>query len=75
MVRIDEIERALMAAFPEAKVQVADTTGGGDHFDVRVVAAQFSGHGLVDQHRMIYGALGVLMPRIHALQLHTDVPA
>ena len=75
MVRTDEIQQALAAAFPDAKIDVADTTGGGDHFDVRIVARQFAGHGLVDQHRMIYGALGGLMPRIHALQLHTEVPA
>ena len=75
MVRVDEIERALLTVFPDAQIQVADTTGGGDHFDVRIVAVQFAGHGLIDQHRMIYGALGALMPRIHALQLQTDVPA
>lgn len=75
MVRTDEIQQALASAFPGAKIRVADTTGGGDHFDVHIEADQFAGHGLVDQHRMIYGALGSLMPRIHALQLHTGVPA
>ena len=75
MIRPDEIQAALAAAFPDAKIHVADTTGGGDHFEVRVVARQFAGQGPVDQHRMIYGALGGLMPRIHALQIHTDVPA
>ena len=75
MVLTDEIKQALVAAFPNAQIQVADSTGGGDHFAVRVVASQFAGHNLVDQHRMIYGALGGLMPRIHALQLHTEVPA
>lgn len=75
MVSTDEIKLALMAAFPGAKIAVADTTGGGDHFEVHVVAQQFAGKGLVDQHRMIYGALGELMPRIHALQLNTDVSA
>ena len=75
MVSTDEIRIALTAAFPGAEIAVADTTGGGDHFEVRVVAQQFAGKGLVDQHRLIYGALGELMPRIHALQLHTDVSA
>jgi stress-induced morphogen len=75
MVRTTEIEQALIAAFPGAEVRVADTTGGGDHFEVRIAAGQFAGQGLLEQHRMIYGALGALMPRIHALQLHTEVLA
>ncbi len=74
MVDVDEIRRAVVAAFPDARVEVADTTGGGDHFELRVVTAAFRGKGLVDQHRMIYGALGPLMQRIHALQLRTETP-
>ena len=34
--------------------------------------AAFMGLGLVEQHRMVYAALGDLMPRIHALQLRTS---
>jgi stress-induced morphogen len=36
------------------------------------VSEAFAGRGLVDQHRMVYAALGELMPRIHALQLRTQ---
>jgi stress-induced morphogen len=53
-------------------VTVADTTGEGDHFDVRVRAPEFSGKSLVDQHRMVYDALGELMSSIHALSLRTE---
>ena len=74
MVSPDEIRRCLEGAFPDARVEVADTTGGGDHFDVQVVSSAFAGKGLVDQHRLVYGALGTLMPRIHALALRTETP-
>ena len=74
MTRPDEIERAIAAALPGARVSATDTTGAGDHFDVEVVAAAFAGKGLVEQHRLVYGALGRLMPAIHALSLRTRPP-
>ena len=68
----DEIRRALEAALPGARIDVEDTTGGGDHFDVRVASAAFAGKTLVEQHQLVYGALDGLMPRIHALSLKTS---
>jgi len=74
MVSTAEIQRCVEAALPGARVQVADTTGGGDHFEVQVSADAFKGKGLVEQHQLVYGALASLMPRIHALSLRTQVP-
>ena len=68
----DEIRRALEAALPGARIDVEDTTGGGDHFDVRVASSAFAGKTLVEQHQLVYGALDGLMPRIHALSLKTS---
>ena len=70
----EEIRRCIEAALPDARVRVADTTGGGDHFDVAVSAAAFAGKTMVEQHRLVYGALSGLMPQIHALSLHTTAP-
>jgi len=67
----EEIRRSIVAALPGARVQVADTTGGGDHFDVAVETTAFTGKTLVEQHQLVYRALGELMPRIHALSLRT----
>ena len=53
-------------------VEVVDTTGAGDHFDARVAAPAFAGLGLVDQHRLVYEALGDLMQVIHALSLQDE---
>ena len=74
MVQEDEVRARLEAAFPGATVQVVDSTGGGDHFDVEVVAGVFAGKPLLEQHRMVYAALGDLMARIHALALRTRTP-
>ncbi len=70
----DDIRRRIEAALPGARVAVADTTGAGDHFEVEVAAAAFAGKGLVEQHQLVYGALGPLMAQIHALSLRTRVP-
>lgn len=74
MVDAEDVRSRLVAAFPGAQVRVADSTGAGDHFDVEVTTGAFVGKTLVEQHRMVYGALGELMPRIHALALRTFTP-
>ncbi len=72
MVDPAEVRRRLEDAFPGARIEVANPQGDGEHLEVQVAAAVFGGKGLVDQHRMVYAALGDLMPRIHALQLRTE---
>lgn len=70
------IEDALQTAFPEATLRITDTTGGGDHFDVEVVTPRFAGLSMIDQHRMVYDALGEKLGyEIHALALRTRTPA
>ena len=44
----DEIRRYLETALPGAEIAVEDTTGAGDHFEVRVSAAAFAGKTLVE---------------------------
>jgi stress-induced morphogen len=72
MVSTEEVRRRIEAGIAGARAHVVDTTGAGDHFDVRVTAATFSPLGLVDQHRLVYEALGDLMQTIHALSLKTS---
>jgi stress-induced morphogen len=68
-----EIRAKIEQALPGSRVDVRDTTGGGDHFEAIVVAAQFSGKSTVEQHRMIYSILGSAMGgAIHALALRTS---
>jgi len=75
MVTAKEIETRIRAALPDARVIVADTTGGGDHWAATVVTPAFDGKRLLERHRMVYAALGELMrAEIHALALTTDTP-
>ena len=72
MVSTEEVRRRIETGVVGARAEVVDTTGAGDHFDVRVTASAFAGLGLVDQHRLVYEALGDLMQTIHALSLRTN---
>lgn len=71
-----EVEDLIAAALPGARVSVQDVTGTGDHFQATVVAEQFRGRSLVEQHQMVYAPLRALMARniIHALSLKTSAP-
>lgn len=69
------IQKAIEKAFPGSRAEVRDMTGGGDHFELKVVTQAFTGKGLVDRHRMVYAALGSAVGNeIHALALKTLTP-
>ena len=72
----DEIKTTLEKALPDAVVRVDDLTGGGDHFQVWIIAAVFAGKSLVEQHQMVYGVLKDALgsEQIHALALKTYTP-
>jgi stress-induced morphogen len=68
------IRQLLEDAFPGASsVDVEDRTGGGDHFQVTVVSAEFDGLPLIDQHRRVNDALSAPLAdgSIHELRIRT----
>lgn len=55
-----------------AQATVTDLTGTGDHFKAEVICPAFHGKTPIQQHKMVYEALGDLMKGpVHALQLFT----
>ncbi len=71
-----EIEALIVAAIPDAVVEIRDLAGDGDHYAARVVAPSFAGVSRVRQHQLVYKALGGRMGgELHALQLETAVPS
>ena len=69
----DDIRTKIEQGLPGSRVQVRDTTGTGDHFEALVIAEQFAGKNMVEQHRMVYSILGAAMAGpIHALALRTS---
>ncbi|MDE2577758.1 MAG: BolA family transcriptional regulator [Hyphomicrobiales bacterium] len=70
-----EIERLIKAAFPDAKVEISDLAGDGDHYAATVISEAFRGKSRVQQHQMVYAALqGNMGGALHALALTTNVP-
>jgi len=70
-----EIERLICEALPGATVEMRDLAGDNDHWAAHVVAPQFAGKSRVQQHKMVYAALGPRMGgELHALQLSTAAP-
>ena len=70
-----EIERLIKASLPDADVSIRDLAGDGDHYAAHVVSAAFAGKSRVQQHQMVYEALGGRMGGVlHALALTTSAP-
>ncbi|PEQ11739.1 transcriptional regulator [Novosphingobium sp. PC22D] len=71
----EEIESRITAAFPDAQVIMVDLAGDGDHWAARVTSSAFAGKSRIQQHKMVYAAIGPDMgDALHALALQTFVP-
>ncbi|RLM88364.1 BolA family transcriptional regulator [Halobellus sp. Atlit-38R] len=77
----DEVERRIEAGIEDADAQVTlprvpDEDHEDAHFAAVVVSPAFEGKSLVEQHQMVYDALGDAMTtEIHALEMKTYTPA
>ncbi|HPG89458.1 MAG TPA: BolA family transcriptional regulator [Hyphomicrobium sp.] len=70
-----EIERMIKDRFPDAAITLTDLAGDNDHWAAHVVSGAFKGKSRVQQHQMVYDALGGRMGDVlHALQLTTAIP-
>jgi stress-induced morphogen len=70
-----DVEAMIKAALPDATVEITDLAGDGDHYAARVTSAAFAGKSRVQQHKLVYDALGGRMGgALHALQLVTALP-
>src|SRR5262245_12533207 len=69
------IESLIREGIPDARIEIVDLAGDGDHYEARVVAESFRGQPRVKQHQRVYQALGGRMGNeLHALKLSTSVP-
>ena len=75
MPSLDAVRSLLLSAFPRSQVELTDLTGTQDHLQALVVSPAFAGKTRIEQHKMVYAALGDLMNGpIHALALTTRAP-
>ena len=56
-------------------ITIEDLRGDGDHYACNVISSAFAGKNRVQQHQMVYKALGGRMGgELHALALQTSAP-
>lgn len=80
---IEDIRARLQEAFAPTRLEVIDeghmhighAGEGSGHFRVRIASSAFAGKSRVQQHRLIYEAVGELMGHgIHALAIEVGAP-
>jgi acid stress-induced BolA-like protein IbaG/YrbA len=72
LVQPDDIKRYIQEKLPCEHVEVS---GDGQHFEALIVSEVFRGKSRVQQHQLVYKALGERMrEEIHALSMRTLTP-
>ena len=68
----EDIKEWIEQNLSESEVEIS---GDGRHFDAVIVCAGFAGKTRIQQHQMVYAALGEKMKdEIHALSMRTMTP-
>jgi len=74
-VTAEKIQEILQQQLADCVAVVENPERDGVHFQARVMSPLFVGKTRVQQHQLVYGALGDLMHEaIHALALRTFTP-
>lgn len=85
MQRVEKIKMRLEQALAPAQLEITDDShlhrghagaaSGGGHFSVVIVSDKFTGLSPVQRHRLVYAAVGDMMPAaIHALSIRALTP-
>jgi stress-induced morphogen len=74
---LEMMKQRLQAAYPDGTVDVIDTTGTQDHWEVYVESAKFQGQTRIQQHQAV---MSVFQPElktgeVHALSIRTKIKA
>lgn len=73
MVTAESIEQTIKSSLPCELVKVEGDDG--HHFNAVIVCTQFQGKSMIQQHQLVYRALGDRMrEEIHALSMKTYTP-
>ena len=68
----ENIEELIKQSITDAKVNIEDLRGDGDHYSATVISKSFDGKSKIDQHKMVYDSLqGKMGIELHALVLIT----
>ncbi len=70
--QVEDIAALIKAGVPDCEIEM---DGDGTHFTAIIVSDEFAGKNMVQQHQLVYRALGDKMGTdIHALSIQTFTP-
>ena len=70
--KLEEIESLIKKAIPDAEITIKDLAGDNNHYSATIKSKVFSGKSKIEQHKLVYKALGEKMGNeLHALALKT----
>lgn len=73
-ISITELESIIKQSFPDSKIKLTDLAGDEDHYALEIEDASFAGQSLINQHKMVKGALSQVMEsRLHAITIKTII--
>ena len=70
--KLEEIKSLIKSAIPDAEITIEDLAGDDNHYSATIKSKVFSGKSKIEQHKLVYKALGNKMGNeLHALALNT----
>jgi len=71
-IKLEEIKSLIKKAIPDAEITIEDIAGDDNHYSATIKSQVFAGKTKIEQHKMVYKALGDKMGgELHALALNT----
>ncbi len=71
----EQMKLRLQEHYPNSKIEVVDTTGTHDHYDVAVESPRFAGLTRIQQHQQVMACFGPELKtgEVHALSIKTKI--
>ena len=70
--KLEEIKSLIKKAIPDAEITIKDLAGDDNHYSATIKSKVFTGKSMIEQHKIVYKALGTKMGNeLHALALNT----
>ena len=70
----DELLEILTSGLPDSDIKIDDLAGDGDHYAATIISKKFIGLNKIQQHKLVYDALGEKGYTLHALSIKTEIP-
>ena len=69
---LEEIKSLIKQSIPDAEIIIQDLAGDENHYSATIKSKVFTGKSKIEQHKIVYKALGGKMGNeLHALALNT----